>query len=59
MVTFMTACKDFFGFHPNQKPIEFGKEMLALTNADRQEIAAGLKKNGIDIDPASIDRKGV
>lgn len=55
--TFMTACRNYFGLLPGQKPIEFGKEMQALTQSDRDEIAAGLVKNGIDIDMQTVVKK--
>jgi len=56
-VSFMSACKDFFGLKPDQKPLEFGKELQALTNADRAEIAAGLVANGYNIDPSTVEKK--
>jgi len=52
--SFMTACREFFGLREGQKPIEFGKEIQALTNEDRVEIAEGLRKNGIEIDDATV-----
>lgn len=55
--TFMTACRNFFGLREGQKPIEFGKEIQALTNEDRVEIADGLRKNGIEIDEATVIKK--
>lgn len=56
-VSFMKACNEFFGLLPDQKPIQFGKEIQALTDKDREEIAAGLAKNGYNIDPETIKRK--
>lgn len=56
-VSFMHACQSFFGLHAGQRPLEFGKEIQALTDADRKEIAAGLAANGYSIDPATIERK--
>lgn len=55
--SFMTACREFFGLLPNQTPIAFGKEIQALTQADRTEIAAGLVANGIDLDMATVEKK--
>lgn len=54
MQTFMTACREFFGLRDGQKPIEFGKEIQALTNEDRVEIAKGLRANGIDVDESTV-----
>lgn len=48
-MTFMQACKDFFGLHAGQTSMDFAKEIKALTDADRIEIAAGLKANGYEI----------
>lgn len=56
-ISLMAACKEFFGLKPDQKPLEFGKELQALTNDDRKEIAAGLIANGFNIDPSTIERK--
>ena len=38
----------------SQKPIEFGKEIQQLTQADRDEIAAGLVANGLDLDMSTV-----
>ena len=54
MVSFLQACREFFGYKPDQKAIDFAKEVKFLTNDDRREIADGLKKNGFDIDPSTI-----
>ena len=48
-MTFMQACKDFFGIKPGQMPMDFLKEIKSLTEADKQEISEGLKANGYDI----------
>ena len=56
-MTFMTACREFFGLKDGQKPIEFGKEIQSLTQADRTEIAAGLIANGYDLDMATVEKK--
>lgn len=58
-VSFAAACRDFFGFLPNQKPLDFGREMLLLTDKDRVEIAEGLTKNGYVVDPTTIQRNAV
>ena len=56
-VSFMSACKTFFGLMPGQGAMDFGRELLALTNPDRAEIAAGLAANGYNIDPKTIEKK--
>lgn len=56
-VSFITGCREFFGLHTGQTPMEFGKDVLKLSNADRKEIAVGLIQNGINIDPATIEGK--
>lgn len=48
-LTFMQACKDFFGMHPNQTPVQFAKELKELTESDRADIKAGLENNGYEI----------
>jgi hypothetical protein len=48
-MTFMQACKDFFGLHPNQTTMQFAQEIKALTEDDRKEIRAGLEANGYEI----------
>lgn len=50
-MTFIAACRDFFGIKEGQKLTEFGKEIAALTPADREEIAQGLRERGYAIDP--------
>jgi hypothetical protein len=42
--SFMVACKEFFGFLPNQTLLQFREEIAALTPTDRKEIAEGLSK---------------
>lgn len=48
-MTFMQACKDFFGVKPGQTPMDFLKEIKALTESDKQEISECLKANGYEI----------
>jgi hypothetical protein len=48
-LTFMSACRDYFGLKPDQSPVQFGKEIKELTEADRAEIKAGLEKLGYEI----------
>ena len=57
MISFLKACTEFFGLAPNQRPLDFGKEIMALTNEDRREIADGLMKAGYNIDPNTIVKK--
>lgn len=54
----MQACREFFGVKEGQRPLDFGKEVQALTQKDRKEIADGLIANGYDIDPATIAAAG-
>jgi len=42
-MTFMAACKNFFGFKPGQTLSEFSAEIKALTPADRAELTPGLE----------------
>ena len=53
-ISFMQACREFFGVREGQRPLDFGKEVQALAPADRQEIAAGLVANGFDINPDTV-----
>jgi len=43
IMTFMAACKNFFGFKPGQTLSEFSAEIKALTPADRAELTPGLE----------------
>jgi hypothetical protein len=46
-MTLLAACIDFFGLHPGQNKIAFGKdEYKKLSDDDRKEIRAGLEQNG-------------
>jgi len=56
-MTFMQACRDFFGLLPNQAPLDFGKEIKQLTEADRAQISVGLEKNGYKIMPSTVMAK--
>ena len=57
-VSYMQACREFFGVKTGQRPLEFGREVQALTQKDREEIAAGLVANGYEIDGATIAAAG-
>lgn len=48
-LTFMGACKDFFGLKEGQTALQFGQEIKALTEDDKKEIKAGLEANGYEI----------
>jgi hypothetical protein len=48
-LTFMAACRDYFGLAAGQTAMDFGKELKQLTEADRTEIKAGLEKEGYEI----------
>lgn len=52
--TFMSACREFFGLKEGQTGLSFGKEVQALTPADRAEITEGLKAQGYDILPPGV-----
>lgn len=52
-LTFMAACRDFFGLKEGQSAMDFGKELKELNDADRAEIKAGLEKIGYEIVAAS------
>jgi hypothetical protein len=48
-MTFMMACREFFGLHAGQTNMQFAQEIKALTDADKAEITAGLVQNGYEI----------
>jgi hypothetical protein len=48
-LTFMAACRDFFGLKTGQSAMDFGRELKELTEGDRAEIKAGLEANGYEI----------
>ena len=43
-MSFVVACRNFFGQKPGQSLTEFQAELKALTPQDRREIAEGLSK---------------
>lgn len=47
--SFTSAAKAFFGLKPDQSLRDFLAETQELTSEDKQEIAEGLKQNGITI----------
>lgn len=49
-MTFIAACRQFFGMKPGQSLTDFGKEIRELPQKDREEIAAELRKAGLDVD---------
>lgn len=48
-LTFMGACRDYFGTMPGQTNVQFGKEVQKLNAADRAEIQKGLEDQGYEI----------
>ena len=49
-MTLLSAAIDFFGLKDGQTRMEFAKgEYKQLTDADKEEIKAGLEKNGYEI----------
>ncbi len=56
MVSFMQACREFFGMKDGQTALDFGREVHALSPKDRIEIAQGLRAIGFDIDKATIEK---
>jgi hypothetical protein len=53
-MTFMQACRDFFGLKEGQTAMQFGQEVKALTEDDRKEITAGLQAQGYSIVAATL-----
>lgn len=43
-ITFMAACKRFFGFKEGQTLSEFGAEIKAVSDKDRKELAPMLSE---------------
>lgn len=56
--SFMGTCRDFFGLHAGQTGLQFGKEIQALTHADKVEIHEGLTLLGIEC-PAPVEARSV
>lgn len=48
-MTFMQACRDYFGLLPGQSAMDLGREVKALSEADRKEISEGLMKQGYEL----------
>ncbi len=55
-MTFMSACRDFFGLLPGQTALQFGAEIKALTPEDRAEIQAGLEQLGYKIVASAVTK---
>lgn len=53
-MSFVAACKDFFGTKDGQTPLQFMKEVKELTPDDRVEITEGLTKSGYEITPSNL-----
>ena len=52
-VTFVAACKNFFGMLPGQTLQEFAKELKALTPDDKAELIVLFRSVGIDASKVS------
>jgi hypothetical protein len=50
-VGFVAACKQFFGFLPDQTLMTFRDECNRLSPQDKAEIREGLIQNGINVKP--------
>jgi hypothetical protein len=57
-MSFVKACKEFFGFKPEQKLAQFAEELKALTAKDRAELSGMFPSVGIEIeDPIKGGRR--
>lgn len=52
-MTFLAACREYFGMKSEQKPVDFLKEIKDLSEADRVEIRKDLEANGYVIQDAA------
>lgn len=43
-LSFLAACKEFFGLKPGQTAVAFLQEIKGLTDADREDMIPGLEK---------------
>ena len=48
-MSFLMACKDFFGLKDGQTLTEFGQEVKKLTDADRNDLISEFAKVGYEI----------
>lgn len=48
-MSFVAACKEFFGFKPGQSLMQFRDELATLTPKDRHDLAGYFKAVGIEI----------
>ena len=48
-MSFALACKDYFGFKPNQTMTEFMGELKQLTTQDRADLSREFAKVGYEI----------
>jgi len=53
VMSFLGACRDFFGYKPGETGADFYRELKELTLHDRAEITAGLEQNGYKIEEPS------
>lgn len=52
-MTFLAACRDYFGLQPGQNLTGFRDEMVKLTETDRADLSAMFPSVGIQIVSAS------
>jgi hypothetical protein len=56
-MSFLVAAINFFGLHPGQSKIAFGKELLALPHDFRLEIHERLQRDSAEpIDPPAAPK---
>lgn len=48
-LAFIAAMKDYFGYHPNQTPMDFLKEVRALDDAEKAYFIQALKSVGYEV----------
>lgn len=46
-VSFLIACREFFGLKPGQSNIEFAREVRGLDEKDKAEIASEFERLGL------------
>ena len=50
-MTFIVACLQFFGLHPEQSKMEFGREVQKLSLEDKIELWQEMQEVGVECDP--------
>jgi hypothetical protein len=56
-MSFVAACKDFFGIKPGQSSVEFMKEIKELSPKDRTDLIAMFPSVGYEIEGAALEAK--